>query len=66
MNPKDSKIGVVIDVWKRHALTDSPEDIALMIDQDERNWKFYTDPILGGKYSDYILTHLEQEGNILG
>ena len=65
VNPKDSKIGVVIDIWKRHALTDSPDDIALMIDQDERNWKFYTDPILGGKYSDYILTHLEQEGTLM-
>ena len=65
VNPKNAKIGVVIDVWKRHALTDSPEDIALMIDQDERNWKFYTDPILGGKYSDYILEHLEKEGTLM-
>jgi beta-glucosidase len=36
-----------------------------MIDQDERNWKFYTDPILGGRYSDYILEHLEKEGTIM-
>lgn len=64
-NLKNSQIGVVIDIWKRHALTDSPEDIALMIDQDERNWKFYCDPILAGKYSDYILTHLEQEGTLM-
>ena len=65
INPKNSKIGVVIDIWKRHALTNSPEDIALMIDQDERNWKFYTDPILAGKYSDYILEHLEKEGTLM-
>ena len=65
VNPKNSKIGVVIDIWKRHALTDSPEDIALMIDQDERNWKFYTDPILAGRYSDYILEHLEKEGTLM-
>jgi beta-glucosidase len=64
-NLKDSKIGVVIDIWKRHALTSSPEDIALMIDQDERNWKFYCDPILAGKYSDYILEHLEKEGTLM-
>ncbi len=63
--PKDGKIGVVIDIWKRHALTDSPEDIALVIDQDERNWKFYCDPILAGKYSDYILEHLEKEGTLM-
>ncbi len=65
LNPKDSKIGIVIDIWKRHALTNSPEDIALMIDEDERNWKFYTDPILAGRYSDYILEHLEKEGTLM-
>ncbi len=64
-NLKNSQIGVVIDIWKRHALTDSPEDIALMIDQDERNWKFYCDPILAGRYSDYILEHLEKEGTLM-
>ncbi len=65
VNPKNAQIGVVIDIWKRHALTNSPEDIALMIDQDERNWKFYCDPILAGGYSDYILTHLAQEGTLM-
>ena len=65
VNPRDSQIGVVIDIWKRHALTNSPEDIALMIDEDERNWKFYTDPILAGHYSDYILEHLEKEGTLM-
>ena len=61
----NSKIGVVIDIWKRHALTDAPEDIALMVDQDERNWKFYCDPILAGHYSDYILEHLAAEGTLM-
>ena len=65
VNPKGSKIGVVIDIWKRHALTNSPEDLALMRDEDERNWKFYTDPILAGRYSDYILEHLEKEGTLM-
>ena len=61
----NSKIGVVIDFWKRHALTDAPEDIAMMVDQDERNWKFYCDPILAGHYSDYILEHLAAEGTLM-
>ena len=65
VNPANSKIGVVIDIWKRHALTDSPEDRALVIDQDERNWKFYCDPILAGRYSDYLLEHLEKEGTLM-
>jgi beta-glucosidase len=65
VNPKDSKVGVVIDIWKRHALTDSPEDAALVIDEDERNWKFYCDPILAGRYSDYIIEHLSREGTLM-
>ena len=36
-----------------------------MLDQDERNWKFYTDPVLGGSYSDYILSHLASEGTLM-
>lgn len=61
----EGDIGIVIDIWKRHALTDSEEDRALVIDEDERNWKFYTDPVLGGKYSDYILSHLASEGTLM-
>ena len=64
-NLQNSQVGAVIDIWKRHALTDSPEDIALMIDQDERNWKFYCDPLYAGRYSDYILEHLEKEGTLM-
>lgn len=65
VNPKNAKVGVVIDVWKRHALTASQADHDLMVDEDERNWKFYTDPILAGHYSDYILEHLEREGTLM-
>lgn len=64
-NIPDAKLGIVIDIWKRHALTDSPEDAALVIDQDERNWKFYTDPIFAGHYSDYILDALAKEGTLM-
>ncbi len=63
--PQNSQIGIVIDIWKRHALTDSEADRALVVDQDERNWKFYCDPILAGHYSDYILEHLEKEGTLM-
>lgn len=59
------KIGIVIDIWKRHALTESAEDKALVIDQDERNWKFYTDPVLGSGYSDYIINALSGEGTLM-
>lgn len=64
-NLKNSQIGVVIDIWKRYAITDSPEDAALVMNQDERNWKFYCDPILAGNYSDYILEKLAAEGTLM-
>ena len=58
-------IGIVIDIWKRHAITDSEADRALVIDEDERNWKFYTDPVFAGRYSDYLLEHLAAEGTLM-
>lgn len=61
----DSKIGIVIDIWKRYAITQSDEDRALVKDEDERNWKFYCDPVLSGRYSDYILEHLATEGTLM-
>ncbi len=64
-NLKNSRIGIVIDMWKRHALTDSEEDKALERDEDERNWKFYFDPVLKGSYSYYILNKLEEEGTLM-
>lgn len=56
------KIGVVIDIWKRSPRTDSAEDIALATDENEENWKFYTDRLLGGGYSKYILDKFYREG----
>ncbi|MBO4422215.1 MAG: family 1 glycosylhydrolase [Clostridia bacterium] len=58
-------IGIVIDIWKRHAIRDTEQDKRLVIDQDERNWKFYTDPVLGGAYSEYLLSHLQSEGTLM-
>ena len=62
---KDSKIGVVIDIWKRHPAHDTPEDWAIVRDEDETNWKFYCDPILAGHYSDYIIDKFTREGTLM-
>ena len=59
------EIGVVVDIWKRIPMTNTPEDIALTRDEDEENWKFYTDRLLGGGYSDYILDKFEKEGTLM-
>lgn len=60
-----SKIGIVIDVWKRYPKTINQRNLDTVKDEDERNWKFYTDPILGKGYSDYILEKLGQEGTLM-
>ena len=62
---KKGEIGVVIDVWKRIPMTDSPEDRLLAMDEDEENWKFYTDRLLGHRYSDYILDKFAREGTLM-
>jgi beta-glucosidase len=59
------KIGAVVDIWKRVPMTDAPEDIALARDEDEENWKFYTDRLLGGGYSEYILDKFAREGTLM-
>ena len=61
----DSQIGIVIDIWKRHALTDSEEDQKLAMAEDEDNWKFYTDAVFAGAHSDFILEKLAREGTLM-
>ena len=56
------KVGHVIDIWKRFPFEQTAEDIALARDEDEENWKFYTDRLLGGGYSPYILEKFAKEG----
>ena len=60
-----SKIGIVIDVWKRYPKIPTEKNMEAVRDEDERNWKFYTDPVLGKGYSDYILSALSREGTLM-
>ena len=63
--PQNSKIGIVIDVWKRYPKVLTQKNLEAVRDEDERNWKFYTDPVLGKGYSDYILSALGHEGTLM-
>ena len=60
-----AKIGIVIDVWKRYPKFQTQKNLEAVRDEDERNWKFYTDPVLGKGYSDYILSALAREGTLM-
>lgn len=62
---KNAKVGIVIDVWKRYPKTPTEINLAAVRDEDERNWKFYTDPVYGKGYSDYILNALGREGTLM-
>jgi len=62
---KNAGIGIVIDVWKRYPKTLTQKNIDAAADGDERNWKFYTDPVYGKGYSRYILDALEKEGTLM-
>ena len=64
-NPKDSKIGIVIDIWNRHpARPDNEEDIAIAQRDNEESYLFYMNPILKGKYSEYMLNKMERDGTM--
>jgi len=60
-NMKNSKIGVVVDVWKRHPARDCEEDRALALKEDENSYRFFLNGMFKGIYSDYILEQMERE-----
>lgn len=65
VNPKDSKIGIVIDIWNRHpARPDDEGDIAIAKRDNEESYLFYMNPILKGRYSDYILDKMQKDGTM--
>jgi beta-glucosidase len=58
------QIGVVLDIWKRHAATSSPEDVALAERGDDDGFRFFLDALLGGGYSRRIRDRLQAEGTM--
>lgn len=64
-NIEKSKIGIVVDIWKRHpARRDNAEDIALARLGDEESFRFFLNPVFNGNYTDYILEKMEREGTM--
>ncbi|MEH7414585.1 family 1 glycosylhydrolase [Neobacillus drentensis] len=61
---KDSEVGIVIDIWKRHAARDCHEDMELVKRGDENSFLFFLNPIFKGHYSDYILNQMSNEGTM--
>ncbi len=64
-NLKDSKIGIVVDIWQHHpANPASAADTAAAEDGNERTYRSYLDPIFIGRYSPYLLECMEKEGSM--
>lgn len=62
-NPKDSKIGIVIDMWHRHPANPmSLADVRLAEKENKESYKFYMNAIFKGRYSDYMLDKMEKDG----
>lgn len=63
-NAGNAKIGIVTDLWKSHPVRDCDEDRELAREQDERNFYIFLNPIYKGKYTDYIIKKMEDEGSL--
>lgn len=63
-NVKNGKIGVVVDVWKRHPARDCEEDRALALKEDENSFRLFLNGMFKGIYSEYILEQMERENTM--
>ncbi len=61
-NLKDSKAGIVVDIWNHHPLRpDNLEDIRLAELNNEKTYRSYLNPIFKGKYTNELLNWMEKE-----
>ena len=60
-NMKDGRIGVVVDIWKRHPARDVEADRALALKEDENSFRVFLNGMFKGIYSDYILEQMARE-----
>jgi beta-glucosidase len=58
------QIGIVIDVWKRHPLTDSEADRELALRDEEDSFRFFYDELFAGGLSERIVARLEADGTL--
>lgn len=58
---KDSRIGIVIDIWKHHPFRpDNPDDCAMAELENEKTYRSYLHPIFHGGYTDALMQYMEQ------
>lgn len=64
-NLKNSKIGVVVDIWNKVPLNKNDEaDIAVAKRENENSHLLFLNGMLKGKYSDYMLEKMQKDGSL--
>lgn len=59
---KNSKVGIVVDIWHCHpARPDCDEDVALAEQGNEESYRFFLNPVFNGKYTDNIVKRLTEQ-----
>jgi len=62
-NLKNSKVGIVVDIWNHHPLRpNNAADIALAELENEKTYRSYLDPIFKGAYTPHLLAYMERNG----
>lgn len=62
-NIKNSRIGIVVDIWHHHPLrADNADDIALAELENEKTYRSYLDPIFKGAYTPELLSYMNKSG----
>lgn len=58
---KESKIGIVVDIWKHHPYRpDNCEDKAIAELENEKTYRSYLNPIFKGGYTKQLLKYMEE------
>ncbi len=58
------EVGIVLDIWKRQPVSNSPADIALAEQGEDDGFRFFLDALRAGGYSDRILARLTADGTL--
>jgi beta-glucosidase len=61
---RSGKIGIVVDVWKRHPLTDSEGDRALALRDEDDSFRFFFSELFGGGLNQRTVERLTADGTL--
>lgn len=60
----DGSVGIVIDVWKRHAITETAENHQLVDRDEDDSFRFFFDALFAGGLSERLVRRLQKDGTM--